>query len=76
VPVPAGHHEIRLTYTDPNIGRGLLGSAIVWVMWFGALVAAFVVERRSGTRAGPRWRYLRASGRTNGARTPSDTSAP
>jgi hypothetical protein len=36
VPVPAGHHEIRLVYRDPTIARGLLGSAITW----GALAVA------------------------------------
>lgn len=55
VPVPAGHSEVRLTYTDPNIGRGLLGSAVVWLGWLGLFAAALVRERRrrSATAARP-----------------------
>jgi hypothetical protein len=33
VTVGAGRHDVRLTYRDPAIGRGLAASAIVWAMW-------------------------------------------
>jgi hypothetical protein len=46
VPVPAGHHEIRLTYTDPNIGRGLAASALVWLILATAIAIQLIVERR------------------------------
>jgi hypothetical protein len=39
VPVPAGRHEIRLTYREPTIGLGLALSAAVWIA-YGALGAA------------------------------------
>jgi hypothetical protein len=46
VAVNDGEHEVILTYSDPWIGRGLLGSAIVW----GGLAIAFagvaVITRR------------------------------
>ena len=29
--VPAGHHEVVLTYHDPRIGQGLMASSIVWL---------------------------------------------
>ncbi len=46
VPVPAGTHEIRLTYHDPWIGRGLALSGLVWLAWLAVLVAFVVIERR------------------------------
>lgn len=46
VPVEAGSHEVRLTYADPNIGRGLLASALAWLGWLGSLAAALALERR------------------------------
>jgi hypothetical protein len=52
VPVPPGRHEIRLTYRDPTIGRGLLGSAIAWTGLALATAAAVLVARRR--RASPR----------------------
>jgi len=54
VPVSAGHHEVRLTYTDPNIGRGLLGSAVVWLGWLSLFVAALVRDRRRRRTTGAR----------------------
>ena len=54
VPVSAGHHEVRLTYTDPNIGRGLLASAVVWLGWLGLLVGALKHERRRRGATGAR----------------------
>ncbi|MEW6059169.1 MAG: hypothetical protein AB1551_03335 [Actinomycetota bacterium] len=46
VPIPAGTHEVRLTYTDPAIGRGLLASALVWLI----LTAVFVALSGSARR--------------------------
>ena len=46
VPVPAGSHEIRLTYRDPMIGRGLALSGMVWL----ALLAAFAAAALAGRR--------------------------
>ena len=49
VPIPAGTHEIRLTYGDPLIGRGLVFSALIWLGWLAALGGAATVERRRST---------------------------
>jgi hypothetical protein len=49
VPVPPGHHEVRLVYRDPWIGRGLALSALAWALWAGAALSA---RRREG-RARP-----------------------
>lgn len=46
VPVPAGSHEVRLTYSDPSIGRGLAASAAVWLVFVTGLGFALVRERR------------------------------
>jgi hypothetical protein len=55
VPVPEGHHEIRLVYREPAIGMGLLGSAAAWGAFAAALVAAVVLTRRATrTRAARR----------------------
>jgi hypothetical protein len=43
VPVPAGTHEVRLVYTDPNIGRGIAGSGVAIALWLIALMATFIV---------------------------------
>jgi hypothetical protein len=56
IPVPAGRHEIRLTYHEPAIGLGLALSGWVWAA-FGALAAAtrWRARRRSpGVGAPPR----------------------
>lgn len=50
VPVPEGSHVVRLVYRDPNIGRGLLGSAAVWSGWLMALLAATVLSHRRSRR--------------------------
>jgi hypothetical protein len=55
VPVPAGIHTIDLTYSDPSIGAGLAGSAVVIV---GMLASAVWLRRRErlagrGGQAGP-----------------------
>jgi hypothetical protein len=41
VPIPAGRHTVQLTYRDPSVGYGLVGSAVT----IGALVAASVTVR-------------------------------
>jgi hypothetical protein len=54
VPVPAGTHDVRLVYADPNIGRGIAGSAAATTLWFLALVGTFVwgiVRRRRAVAA-------------------------
>ncbi len=55
VAVGAGHHEIRLTYDDPDVVRGLLAGAVVWVGLLVAWGAALARERGRGRRtaAGP-----------------------
>jgi hypothetical protein len=46
VPVRAGEHTVRLTYTDPRVGRGVAASTIAWAaILLGGLVA-LVLERR------------------------------
>jgi hypothetical protein len=50
VPVPAGHHEVRLVYRDPDIGRGLAASAVVWLGLVIAIAGAIVTERRRARR--------------------------
>jgi hypothetical protein len=51
VPVPAGTHDVRLVYTDPNIGRGIAGSAVAIGLWLlalaGTLVAGIIRRRRA-----------------------------
>jgi hypothetical protein len=52
VPVPAGHHEIRLTYDDPTIAAGIALSSVVWLLFgvaFGWLVWAGRRRRRRAT---------------------------
>jgi hypothetical protein len=52
VPVTAGSHQIRLTYHEPAIGRGLALSALVWAGWLGLWIWALARERRArGGRA-------------------------
>lgn len=46
VPVPAGRHEVRLTYRDPWIGRGLLASGLAWLVLAAALARAVGELRR------------------------------
>lgn len=54
VVVPAGEHEIRLTYDDPAIGRGIAASAVAWGALAIAVAAVAVRERRTATRRLPR----------------------
>src|SRR6266545_3614384 len=54
VPIPSGTHEIRLTYRDPMIGRGLVLSALVWLGWLAGVAGLVIVgRRRSRTVHGP-----------------------
>jgi hypothetical protein len=46
VAVGAGRHDVRLTYLDPALARGIAASAIVWALLGIALAGAVVVERR------------------------------
>jgi hypothetical protein len=46
VAVTAGHHEIRLTYRDPTIGRGIAASTVVWSAWAAAVAVAILLRRR------------------------------
>ncbi len=51
VPVPAGHHVVRLVYREPAIAEGLLGSAAAWLAFAGVLAAAAIVARRRAARS-------------------------
>jgi hypothetical protein len=53
VPVPAGSHEVRLTYRDADVSRGLAAGGAVWLLLGGAVVVALVGERRGRSRIGP-----------------------
>ena len=46
VAVPAGTHEIRLTYRDDAVTRGLLAGAAMWFVLVTSLAVALLVERR------------------------------
>ena len=48
VPVPSGHHEVRLVYRDPWIARGLAASGVVWALWLLGLLTAGLLRRRRG----------------------------
>jgi hypothetical protein len=50
IPVPAGRHEISLTYHDPTIGDGLALSTIVWLALAVAIAAAATSRRRRRRR--------------------------
>jgi hypothetical protein len=54
VPVPAGRHEVRLVYRDPDIARGLAASGAVWLsIALGIVVTAFTERRRARRVATP-----------------------
>jgi len=53
IPVTAGAHEIRLTYREPSIGRGLLLSALVWLGFAVGLGVLWWRERRATRRSPP-----------------------
>jgi hypothetical protein len=50
VAVTAGSHDVRLTYHDPAIGRGLAASAAMWLLLGIAIATAWIVERRRDRR--------------------------
>lgn len=45
VPVPAGAHTLVLSYDDPLVGLGLLGSAVAVLVLVGAIVLLLRIER-------------------------------
>ncbi|MEP6973676.1 MAG: YfhO family protein [Actinomycetota bacterium] len=47
VAVPAGHHEVRLTYRDTAVARGAAAGALVWFILLLAISATLVAERRA-----------------------------
>ena len=51
IAIPAGSHDVRLTYREPAIGRGLALSAFVWLGFLVAL-AVVVLRARGGLSAG------------------------
>jgi hypothetical protein len=53
VAVPAGRHTIRLTYRDPSIGFGLLGSSLVVVAMLGLALGVGRRERAAAQAAAP-----------------------
>jgi hypothetical protein len=53
VAVPAGAHDVRLTYRDPAIARGLAASAAMWLLLGLAIAATWVAERRRDRRTSP-----------------------
>lgn len=53
VAVPAGHHQIRLVYRDPDVSRGLAASTLVWLILLGAIPTAMWLERRRRRRSRP-----------------------
>jgi hypothetical protein len=67
--VPEGSHEIRLTYGEPAIGRGIAFSAVVWL---GLLAVLGVVPVRgwraqaSGASAGGDGSEAAPTGSTGG----------
>lgn len=51
IPVPAGSHDVRLSYTEPAVFTGLKGAAIVWMAWLIALLTTIGVGTRRRRRA-------------------------
>ena len=50
VPVPAGRHEIRLVYRDPDVVRGAFAGLVAWVALVTAIFVALLLERRARRR--------------------------
>jgi len=50
VAVGAGHHVVRLTYTDTALTRGFAAGASVWLVLLLSIPAAWVFERRAKAR--------------------------
>jgi hypothetical protein len=78
VAVPTGNHEIRLTYLDDAVTRGVIAGAVVW----GLLCAAFVVtwsheRRRARVHArGDRSHRELGAGERLSCAPPPDAAAP
>ena len=51
IAIPAGSHDVRLTYREPAIGRGVALSALVWLGFLVAL-AVVILRARGGLSAG------------------------
>ncbi len=47
VSLPPGRHEVRLTYREPAIARGLALSALAWLGFLGVLTFEIVRSRRA-----------------------------
>jgi hypothetical protein len=50
IAIPSGSHDVRLTYREPAIGRGLALSALAWLGFLAAL-AVVVLRARRGPSA-------------------------
>jgi hypothetical protein len=50
VALPAGRHDVRLTYREPAIGTGLALSAVVWLGFVASLALAVLGGRRARGR--------------------------
>jgi len=66
IPVPAGRHTIELTYHDPTIGYGLVGSALSIAILLGAAGVLSAPRKRESTEASVPWRGERSGGRAAG----------
>ncbi|MDH5224360.1 MAG: YfhO family protein, partial [Actinomycetota bacterium] len=53
VAVPAGEHEVRLTYRDPAVSAGVRAGLVAWTTLALAGLAAFGVERRRARLSRP-----------------------
>ena len=53
IPVPPGHHVISLTYDDPWVGRGLIGSGVALALLVGAAVGLRQREGETPTATAP-----------------------
>jgi Bacterial membrane protein YfhO len=74
IPVNAGRHDIRLTYSDPDVIRGLWAGVIVWfwllLAWGIALVRERARRRRREIRSAP------GAGSRSTAGSASEAAAP
>jgi hypothetical protein len=52
VALPAGRHDVRLTYREPAIGAGLALSAIAWLGFLVALLVVALRTRRARNQTG------------------------
>jgi hypothetical protein len=51
IAIPAGSHDVRLTYREPAMGRGVALSALVWLGFLVALTVV-ILRARGGLSAG------------------------